>query len=101
MIDAMVAVLNQIRRRLFYRSRAKLERRYKDIKPGRVQDASSRTFDRVARHLKLALRANRPAGGREQQSQVIVDLGDGAYRRARVLDGVLLAQRQGWRNIRD
>ena len=46
-------------------------------------------------------RADRAADGREQQAQVVAYLGDRADGRARVLDGVLLAQRERGRNFGD
>ena len=57
---------------------------------GQLQDAVDDLLHRLRRDRAPALRAVRRADAREQQAQVVVDLGDGADGRARVLAGRLL-----------
>src|ERR1700730_3368768 len=59
------------------------------------------TLDTVARDLAAALRAYRAAERREQQPQIVAYLRNCSNGRARVLDGVLLAQRDCGRNFRN
>ena len=64
-----------------------------------------RRIDHLADALRLqrqaVVRAVRRAGAREQEAQVIVDLGDGADGRARVVRGRLLLDRDGGREALD
>jgi hypothetical protein len=55
----------------------------------------------LALHRAAAVRAVRRAGARPQEAQVVVDLGDRADRRARVVAGVLLLDRDGRREPLD
>ena len=64
-----------------------------------------RRVDHLADALRLqrqaVVRAVRRSGAREQQAQVVVDLGDGADGRARVVRGRLLLDRDGRRQALD
>ena len=60
---------------------------------GQRQDAVDDLLHGLRRDRAPALRAVRRADAREQQAQVVVDLGDGADGRARVLAGRLLLDR--------
>ncbi len=101
MKQPMVTVLDEEGGRVLERSRPQLEWRDEHVQPGRIADSRRCALDRVARHLDTASRANRAPDRREQQSQVIVYLCDGADRRARILDRVFLAQRERRWNIRN
>ena len=98
-VNAMVPVLNQVAGRVGNRSRSRLERRQHHVEPRRRQDLRARALDRVAADLAAAFRTYRAPDRREQQPQVVADFGDGADRRARILDRVLLAQRERRRNL--
>ncbi len=63
--------------------------------------AARRSDDRLGRfahHVASALAADRAADAREQQAQIVVDLGRRADRRPRIADAVLLADGDGGRN---
>ena len=83
------------------RARAGLEGREKQMHPRARERVGRRALDTVARDLAAASRARRAAERREQQAQVIAYLGDRADGRACVLDGVLLAERERGRNLRN
>ena len=57
--------------------------------------------DRLRREIDAVVRAARDAGARVQQAQVVVDLGDGADGRARVVRGRLLLDRDRRRQALD
>jgi hypothetical protein len=62
-----------------------------------VKDAVDDLLRRLPGNGLAALGAVWPTGAREQQAQVIVDLGNGAHRRTRVARGGLLIDRYCWR----
>ena len=97
-MQPMVPVLDQIRGRLLERSRSGIERGEENVAPGIGEYCGGGTLDRVARDFKIASRTNRASDRGEQESQIVVNLGDGADGRARVLDRILLAQRERGRN---
>ena len=67
---------------------------------GQRQDLVDDLLDRLALD-RVAVRAVRDADPREQQPEVVVDLGDGADRRARVARRALLVDRDGRREAVD
>ena len=97
----MISVGRQIGDGLLDRPRADLERRDEYIGRGCGHDPLAGAGNRIAGHLATALGADGPADCGEQQPQVIVNLGDAADRRARVADGVFLAQGERRRDVRD
>ena len=68
---------------------------------GQFPELAGHDFSRLAYHLAAAVPAERPADAREQQPQVIVDLGGRSDRRARIPDAVLLADGDGRRDALD
>ena len=71
------------------------------VPSGKPQDLVDDRLDRLARDRPAADRAVRPADARVEQAQVVVDLGDGADRRARVARGRLLVDRDRRREALD
>ena len=63
------------------------------VPSGSARTASTICCDRLLRDRPAAVRAVRVADAREEQAQVVVDLGDGADGRARVAAGALLVDR--------
>ena len=68
---------------------------------GRLQHVVDHLRDALRRERDAVLRAVRIADAREQQAQVVVDLGDGADGRARVVAGRLLLDRDRRRQALD
>ena len=62
---------------------------------GETGQPAGHRLRRLARHLHTAAAADRAADPREQQPQVVVDLGRGTDRRSRIPDAVLLADGDG------
>ena len=62
---------------------------------GETGQPAGHRLRRLARHRHAAAAADRPADPGEQQPQVVVDLGCGTDRRARIPDAVLLADGDG------
>ena len=71
----------------------------------RVPSGSARTWSTICwtvwRSMRVAVGAVRDADPREQQAQVVVDLGDGPDGRSRVARGALLVDRDGRRQAVD
>ena len=68
---------------------------------GQLQHVVHHLRDALRRERLAVLRAVRRAGTGEEQAQVVVDLGDGADRRARVVAGGLLLDGDGRRETLD
>ena len=100
-VQAMVPVLNQVAGRVGNRARARVERREHHVQPRRREDLRARALDRVAADFAAALRTHRAPDRRKQQPQIVADFRDGADRRSRILDCVLLAQRERRRYLRN
>ena len=66
-----------------------------------LQDAADNLIARLRRNRLIALRAVALTDPREKDSQEIVDLGDGAYGRSRIVPGRLLGNRDRWAKTRN
>ena len=83
---------------------AALDQRRQDHDPrafGHVEHGIDDLLGRLLLNWPVALRTVRVTNPREQQPQIIVDLGDRADRRTRVVAGALLVDRNGRRKARD
>ena len=83
---------------------AALDQRRQDHDPRALGHVEHRVDDLLGRLLlnrPMALRTMRPARARKEQAQIVVDLGDRADRRTRVVAGALLVDRDGRRQARD
>ena len=103
-LDALEALLLQLGEFLAVLALAAAHDRRQDVEPRAFVDGEH-AVDHLADRLALDRQAGRrrigDADAREEQAHVVVDLGDGADRRARIARGRLLLDRDGRRQAVD